>query len=108
MFDQQVTFLTVKDLDKSVDFYQDILELPIPELEKPQKFVVELYDFIVEVISCEMVDRTLIIEFVITNKIDDRELDIHRKRYSPYSRIFDENRHIEMEYLFLKYQPQRV
>ena len=29
MFDQQVTFLTVKDLDKSIDFYQDILELPM-------------------------------------------------------------------------------
>ncbi|NQV18896.1 MAG: PEGA domain-containing protein [Armatimonadetes bacterium] len=63
---------------------------PVPEPEKPQKFIVELYDFIFAVVSCEMVDRTLIIEFVITNKIDDRELDIHRKRYSPHSRIFDE------------------
>jgi len=63
---------------------------PIPEPEKSQKFVVELYDFIFEVTACEMVDRTLIIEFVINNKIDDRELDIHRKRYSPHSRIFDE------------------
>ena len=41
---------------------------PIPEPEKPQRFIFELYDFIFEVTSCEMVDRTLIIEFVITNK----------------------------------------
>ena len=63
---------------------------PIPEPEKPQQFVVELYDFVFEVTSCEMVDRTLIIEFVINNKIDDRELDIHRKYHKPHSRIFDE------------------
>ena len=62
----------------------------IPEPEKPRKFVVELYDFSFEVISCKMVDRTLIIEFVIKNKIDDRELDIHHKYRKPYSRIFDE------------------
>lgn len=63
---------------------------PVQEPEKPQKFIVELYDFTFEVVSCEMVDRTLIIEFVITNKIDDRELDIHHKYRRPYSRIFDE------------------
>ena len=63
---------------------------PVPEPDKPQKFVVELYDFIFQVVSCEMVDRTLIIEFKITNKIDDRELDIHHKYRRPHSRIFDE------------------
>ena len=82
--------VTKPEIEKEPETPKEPETEPITEPEKPQKFVVELYDFIVEVVSCEMVDRTLIIEFVITNKIDDRELDIRRKRYSPHSRIFDE------------------